>query len=345
MPDNLYCRGSTWYGRFFLRGELQRVSLHTSNLREAKARLKAVQAKAERQIFGLADASRWDDAVVAYSAGVLDAGAVKAATAKRYRVSLRQLDPYFRGKPLPTIVVAAIADYVELRQKDGATNATIRRDLTTMSRVLAFARFKGLVERNAAEAFDRSMIRERRPPIRVPDDATITAAIEACKQERHQLGQLIRFLRATGVRAGEALRAKWDDILGTNLTIHETKSGRVRTIVVPHEALPPRRRDDRLFPLLPVDTGAVASMWQWARRELPATGHFRLHDLRHAYAIAEIRRGRDIYDLSRHLGHSSVKVTEIYLGYRPSAREVTQKVTHETQTKRSKKRSTTILST
>ncbi len=287
MPDNLCRRGSTWYGHFFVRGELQRVSLHTSNLREARTRLKAVQAKAERQIFGLAEAPRWDDAVVTYSAEVLDAGAVKAAAAKRYRVSLRQLDPYFRGKPLPAIVVAVIAEYVELRQKDGATNATIRRDLTTMSRVLAFARFKGLVESNAAEAFDRSMIWERRAPIRAPDDATIAAAIEACKRDRHELAHLIRFLRATGMRAGEALRAKWRDMNGRNLTIHETKSGRVRTIEVPRNVIPPRRRADRLFPSLPIDTGALASMWQWAQRDLPATAHFRLHDLRHAYAIAE----------------------------------------------------------
>lgn len=34
-------------------------------------------------------------------------------------------------------------------------------------------------------------------------------------------------------------------------------------------------------------------------------------------SIAEIRAGRDIYDLSHHLGHSSVNVTEIYLGYVP----------------------------
>lgn len=99
MPENLYRRRTTWYGRFSVHGELQRVSLHTSNLREARAWLKAIQAKAETQAFGLADASRWEDAVVAYSTGVLDAGAVKAATAKRYRVGLHQLDPYFRSNP------------------------------------------------------------------------------------------------------------------------------------------------------------------------------------------------------------------------------------------------------
>ncbi|MCR9071398.1 MAG: site-specific integrase, partial [Alphaproteobacteria bacterium] len=42
---------------------------------------------------------------------------------------------------------------------------------------------------------------------------------------------------------------------------------------------------------------------------------FRCHDLRHEFAIRELESGRDIYDLSRHLGHSSVKTTELYLDY------------------------------
>ncbi len=229
---------------------------------------------------------------------------------------------------MPTIVVAAIADYVELRQKDGATNATIRRDLTTMSRVLAFARHRGIVEANAAEAFDRSMIRERREPIHAPDDLTIAVAASAIETEHPQLAALIRFLRATGMRSGEALRARWADLRGSSLTIPETKSGRIRTIELPHSALP-TKSGERLFPSLPIGAADLASRWQWARRDLPPGQRFRLHDLRHAYAIAEIRAGRDIYDLSRHLGHSSVKVTEIYLGYRPTGRsEEPQKQPH-----------------
>jgi integrase/recombinase XerD len=38
-----------------------------------------------------------------------------------------------------------------------------------------------------------------------------------------------------------------------------------------------------------------------------------VHDLRHRFAIAWLKAGGDIYRLSRHLGHASVKTTEIYL--------------------------------
>jgi integrase/recombinase XerD len=46
------------------------------------------------------------------------------------------------------------------------------------------------------------------------------------------------------------------------------------------------------------------------------TRRFRLHDLRHRFAYRWLRAGGDIYELSRHLGHANVKVTDqIYGGW------------------------------
>jgi integrase/recombinase XerD len=43
---------------------------------------------------------------------------------------------------------------------------------------------------------------------------------------------------------------------------------------------------------------------------------FRFHDLRHFYAVETLRNGvMGLYDLSKHLGHTSVKTTEIYLAF------------------------------
>jgi integrase len=40
---------------------------------------------------------------------------------------------------------------------------------------------------------------------------------------------------------------------------------------------------------------------------------FRFHDLRHWHAVQWLKSGRSIYELQHRLGHSSVKVTEMYL--------------------------------
>ena len=316
MPSNLFLRNGTYYARFFAGGQLQRISLRTGDPREAKRYLKALKQKATEQAFGIQSGATWEDAVVAYSQGVLDTGGVKESTAKRYRVSLRQIGPDLAGKQLATITVGTLAGLVAYRQSKGATNSTIRRDLTTISRVLSFARSQDMVDVNAVDAYDRSLIRERRAGISAPPDPVIEAAARAMEATyKPEMAPLIRFLRANGVRSAEALRATWAHVHGAELTIPETKNGRVRTIKVDLSALGTTMGRGRLFPTLPEDSGTLAGIWAHLRKPLPEGQRFRIHDLRHAYAIAQIRAGRDVYDLSHHLGHSSVKVTEIYLGY------------------------------
>ena len=42
---------------------------------------------------------------------------------------------------------------------------------------------------------------------------------------------------------------------------------------------------------------------------------FAFHHLRHRFAVDDLKGGSGIYHLSHHLGHASVKTTEIYLAY------------------------------
>jgi integrase/recombinase XerD len=54
---------------------------------------------------------------------------------------------------------------------------------------------------------------------------------------------------------------------------------------------------------------------EWAEENGVLFRRFRFHDLRHYHAVEFLKSGRDIYDLQKRLGHSSVKVTEMYLIY------------------------------
>ena len=322
MPSNLFRRGRTYYARFSVDGDIRRVSLQTNDGKEAKARLRSLldeRERIKREGFGLKEQVTWEVACERYQIAVLNTGSVKPGTAKRYLVSLRQIDEHFAGLALTSITLSTISGFVAARQKRLATNATIRRDLTTMSRVMAFAKSQGIVKANVVEEYDRTFLTERRDAISAPDDAVVEEAARLAETAgKPELGAIIRFLRNTGMRTGEALRARGTHVNGLLLTIPETKNGRVRTIEIPPNTAPVR--DGLLFPSLPSDPASLAGLWNRVRQPLEAPKRFRLHDLRHAYAIAEIRAGRDIYDLSHHLGHSSVKVTEIYLGYAAGGR-------------------------
>jgi integrase/recombinase XerD len=322
MPSNLFRRGRTYYARFAIDGEIRRVSLQTNDVKEAKARLKGLldeRERIKREGFGLKEVLTWEDACERYQIGVLNSGGVKPMTAKRYMVSLRQVGEHFEGMALTSITLSTVSGFVSARQKLLATNATIRRDLTSISRVMAFAKSQGLVKSNVVEEYDRTFLAEQRDPISAPDDVVIEEAARLAEAAgKPDLGAVIRFLRATGMRTGEALRARGSHLNGLLLTIPETKNGRVRTIEIPPNVAP--ARTGLLFPDLPADPASLAGLWNRVRQPLDQEKRFRLHDLRHAYAISQIRAGKDIYDLSHHLGHSSVKVTEIYLGYAAGGR-------------------------
>jgi integrase len=333
MPDNLYQReaGGTWYARFFAHGKLQRRSLKTSDLREARKRFKAFQQKIGRERFGVEDAPIWNQAVILYIENVLGNGAVKPSTQKRYRSSLGQAIVYFEDVPLAKITPIVITDFVSKRKKAGATNATVRRDLTAISRVMAYAVSKGMIPANPVDGYDRTMIRERRDAIKAPSDAAIEAAAFAMEGiGKSDLAFIIRFLRATGMRAGEALRASVEHRHSDELLIPETKNGRARTIRLKLPAGMPIPTRGRFFAETPADVAQLASRWARFRKRLPPDQQFRLHDLRHAFAIASLRQGWDIYDLSHHLGHSSVKVTELYLGYVAGGRAASRKIAGDT---------------
>lgn len=328
MPKNLYQRKEIWYARFAENGTIRRICLRTSDLRQAKARFKALKTQVDDARFGVKSPKIWQDAVVGYTLGVLQAGGVKESTADRYLVSLRQIDSHFKSVPLHEINQERISRFIAARQAAGTTNATIRRDLTTISRVLSFASSQGMTTTNAALSYDRRLVRERSAAISVPTDIDIAAAIAVAPP---MWGDLFRFLRGTGLRLGEALRARWDHVEAGNLTVHITKNGFPRTIAIPEGVLKDVEGKGRIFSGLPDDSGVVSSRYVTVRKTAKTMPRFRLHDLRHAYAIAEIRAGRDIYDLSHHLGHSSVKVTERYLGYAPGRRSVARDTQSDTR--------------
>src|SRR5262245_35953819 len=68
----------------------------------------------------------------------------------------------------------------QIAARKGPTNATRRRDLTAISQVLRAAVNWGWTERNTARDFDRSVIRERRDPVRLPTDRDIATLVGAC---------------------------------------------------------------------------------------------------------------------------------------------------------------------
>lgn len=318
MSGYLIKRGKTFYVRFEINGQDKRRSLRTGNRAEAEKRLVAWRKQISHISFYGEERRTWPTAVTKYAKEVLPQS-VKPKTAQRYLVSLRQLDSFFRPKFIDEVDRKFVSYVISERLKAGVTNATIRRDLTAASRVLAACISWGWRDDNPAGEFDRSIIKERRDPIRMPTDDEVAWAIQVVPPT---MGRIMLCALQTGMREDEIVTLKHPqvDLSRPSLTLYKTKGGKPRAIDLSVGAAgtisgtPRHLHSPFVFwhgngePYL-----NFASNYAEQRRKhnIP----FRFHDLRHKYAVDYLKNGGNIYTLQQILGHASIKTTEIYLAY------------------------------
>lgn len=323
---NLYKRAGTYYARVKVNGRDKRRSLRTGS--------KTLALKKLRKILGEADHARehkgeerhtWKSVVVEWSTAMI--GAVKPDVLDRYKTSLAGLrsilDPLF----IEEITTKTIARIVKHRKTDKVTNATIRRDLTAVSSVIRWCCAQGWREDNPAHAYDRSVIRERRDPIVLPDPDDIDVI---AKRAGGNFGQAIKYAQFTGMRQEEVFGLERTQLRGKVTDLSKTKTDTPRAVVNDERALGTLKGTNLAHESKwvfwhgdPKEEAKryrnVASRFRHLIREALANKTikraFRFHDLRHWYAVDYLRAGGNIYVLQGILGHASIKTTEVYLRY------------------------------
>lgn len=339
---NLFERHGKWYARVQVNGKDVRRSLRTADPRIAKQRLKAILEQAEDSRAGIAPpvTHLWEDAVKRWAG--IQMGDLRPATQTRYQTSLGQLHPHFAGRDIAGITTSDVHAYTAARMKGGTSSATVRRDLTVMSRVMRVARRAGWIVANPVPD-EMEEITERREAIR-PVPLRLLAKLT--RRAPPGFCDLIRFLARTGCRQEEAASLEWPEVkldaAPPTCTFARTKTRSPRVIELSPQTVRDLRRIGRgsnspyvfrsprgdryqnvagRFRILarqaaggqgrPPTVARRAAGYKPPKQAQP----FRCHDLRHTYAIRALQRGRPIYQLARHLGHSTVKTTETYAAW------------------------------
>lgn len=322
---NLYTRGGVYWLRATIRGVERRESLRTRDVATARRlRDKRLEEIAAARWRGERIRS-WREAVTAWAEH--EAGQIAASTAKRYAISLAMIEPFLVSHSIDKIDGAVIVTLMSARRRAGVTPATVRRDLTAISRVLDYAEAMGWREGNPTLS-KRRLLRERRDPIVLPFNADIEGVIAAASA---RFGALIRAAWLTGCRQDELVRATWRGFDGRAGTLEVVgKGNKRRTLALSAKATahisaqPATLGSGLIFCREGGDVfKEAASDFTHVRRGVEARAkkekrdfkRFRFHDLRHLFAVEALRGGISIYALSKHLGHTSVKTTEIYLQF------------------------------
>jgi integrase len=150
---------------------------------------------------------------------------------------------------------------------------------------------------------------------------------DCAKTESQFVVAVIRFLLLTGMRSGEALNLKWEEVdFGTQcLRIADTKTG-ARVIPLSSHALAiikslPRGTHNELVfqssrPGRPV---ALAKPWYRIRAAANIDSDVNIHALRHTFASWSVMGGQSLAQVGATLGHKSAQTTLRYADHRLEA--------------------------
>jgi integrase/recombinase XerD len=206
---------------------------------------------------------------------------------------------------------------------------TIRNDLSVLSVAAEYAIEQEWAGTNPVTQLGKRALRYKKAVFVLPPPEDIETALASVSGP---LEDLCRFLRHTGARRDEARDLHWNDvdIARRSATLRDTKNGTSRTIALNDEAVAivnarPRsllcpnvftRLDGK--PYGQVSPGWREGQYRAIKRAAETKGkyhRFRLHDLRHIYAIEYLRGGGNLYTLQKQLGHGSIRQTEEYLQF------------------------------
>jgi integrase len=227
------------------------------------------------------------------------------------------MKPCFGRMDLGAISALDIETYRVERLKAGVSKSTTNREMALLKKMYHLAMDWGYATENPVlkvKLFsERDNLKER-----VLTEAEEVKLLAACAAH---LKPIVAFALNTGMRRGEILGLRWDQIDAKARTVRaiKTKSGRDRVIPlndVAVEILKLQRAKAKGEHVFPSTKGneyfkAVRKSFAGACRRAGISG-LRFHDLRHTFATRLIQRGADIVTVQKLLGHSSVTITERY---------------------------------
>ncbi len=232
-----------------------------------------------------------------------------------YRVYLRE---FFGSLPLRDITTYKIEIYKRKRLDQGAAPATVNRGLAILKHAFSQAVLWGLCKENPVKAV--KMLSEDRERWRFLTKEEAQRLLENLWPETRPI---FEFLLATGLRRGNVLNLRWDqvDLKNRTLRIPSSSSKGGKELVLPlsdwaMEILTriPRHISSPYVFCKPSGEPwkAISKGFKSALKRAGLDPSIRIHDLRHTYASWAIQAGVDLALLKELLGHSTLAMVLRY---------------------------------
>jgi integrase len=325
----VFRRQGNWWIDFYHQGKRVRRKVGPSK-RVAEMALADIQVKKSKNDFlGVCDPERilFKDFAVEYLE-YSKANKARSSYERDVTTIQRHLVPLWGDLDLARITTKMVEEY-KMQRLESVMPSTLNRELNTVKNMLSKAVEWGYLRESPAKA--TKWIKTSRGAVRFLSREEADRFLEACKESQNlHFHAIILLALNTGMRRGEILRLRWEDVDFRRSRIQvvsreegHTKNYESRTVpmndlVTAALRKQPRRLDSPYVfcnvdgePFADVDTSFATAL---RKSGLP---HFRFHDLRHTFASWLVMGGVDIRTVQELLGHKDIRMTMRYAHLAP----------------------------
>lgn len=346
----LFKRGNIWWVYVWINGTRYQKTTKTTNRRQAHSIGQAFEEELNLQRQHVTQPQP-DMTVDELAARFIGEGQAKTYALER----LKHVLPFFGDMTLKQIDKAAVRRYRQHRHaKSDVTVATANRDISVLRRLLNFALEEGYILSNpmAHTRMERER-RTKRPVLSVREEQALIAVAPA------HLQRIIVAAVDTGMRRGEVLKQRWEDIDFDNRLLYvsesKTPEGEKREIPLTgrlYASLVSQKKEKGIiFTFEGGPLKNIKTAWSGSLRRA-GVRHLRFHDLRHtantrlmlAGVMQEVRRelighssqhSRDVNDRYSHVGlhekRDAMRKLELWLKAEVARLAQSESVPAETQ--------------
>ena len=241
-------------------------------------------------------------------------------------LNCRVLSDYFGGKSFTQISPLVIEKFkrdrkdTETRYKRPRKPASVNRELATLSRVFSLAMDNGIVSNNPCRKVRK--LREdnqRKRYLSVGEEKALMAVLIG---RRAHLAPLVQLAIHTGMRRGELLGLRWQNVDFIRGVIHVTQTKTNRDRDVPMNSAVKRilldlqrESEGQEFVFVSGKTGVnLTDVKKGFASACTDAGikDFKFHDLRHTAGTRLADSGADAFTIAEILGHATLQMTKRY---------------------------------
>lgn len=209
-----------------------------------------------------------------------------------------------------------LRDKAKTKSEKKLSSASVSSYFNKFRACLTKAKKDKIILSNPAEDITNSLEIESEREYLTFDEVKKLAKAE-CRYD--VLKRAFLFSCLTGLRWSDIQKMKWSEVKktddGDRIVFHQQKTKGLQYLDISEQAKSffglPDLPDERVFKGLKYSDYFNTALMQWVLRA-GITKHITFHCARHTFAVLQLELGTEIYTLSKLLGHSELKTTEIY---------------------------------